>query len=127
MVQLQRSDLKQRGPFVLLVPEPSVDAPLVADHHRVDRKSGLRLNRNLQDPGSGFRGGLLRDLGQLSVVADESGDDDGDDGHEREEDEQGREAGDGQADAVHDLLSHAALKWQRIRFVNSHLCCVTLR
>ena len=101
--------LKHSLPFELLVSEPGVDAPL-ANHFRINRISGL-WNGNLKNSSNGrFRSRFFRDLCELSVVANESGDDDGDHGHQREEDEESREPGDGKAHPVHDLLAHSTLR-----------------
>jgi hypothetical protein len=101
--------LKYARTFELLVSEPGVDAP-IANHFRVDRISGL-LHGNLEDSSDGrFRRRFFRDFGELSVVADESGDDDGDHGHQGEEDEESREPGHRKADTVHNLLAHSTLK-----------------
>ena len=59
-----------------------------------------------------FRGGLLGDLLQLPLVADEARDEDGDDGDEGDDDEQSGESGGRQTDAINNLarVLHSTLK-----------------
>ncbi len=57
-----------------------------------------------------MRRAVVIGLLQLPVVAEETGDQDGDDDAHGQQDEQGRESGSGQADAVDDLLADLALE-----------------
>ena len=68
------------------------------------------LCSSLKDPRGRLRRCLLRNLGELPMVANEAGDDDRDDGHEGEEDEESGEAGDRKTNSVDDFLAHPALK-----------------